>query len=60
MFASLVLLVAAVVFAVWAALADAGHIDVGVWPQLLALAVACLAAAFAVEHFVGWRTGRRQ
>lgn len=43
---SLVLLLVAVVLAVWSALADAGHIDIGVPFQLLALAVACFAAAF--------------
>lgn len=42
---SLLLLVAAVVFAGWAALVDAGHVDVGAYAQLLALAVACLAAS---------------
>ncbi len=46
----LVLLVAAVVFAVWAALVDAGHVDTGTWPQLLALSVACFAASFIPAH----------
>jgi hypothetical protein len=57
--ATLLLLLAAVVLAVWAALADAGHIDVGVWPQLLALSVACFAAAFLFEHFGPWWKGRK-
>lgn len=43
---SLALLIAAVVLALWAAVADAGHIDVGVPMQLLAIALACFAAAF--------------
>lgn len=43
---SLLLLLAAVVLGVWAALADAGHITLGVPVQLLALAVSCGFAAF--------------
>jgi hypothetical protein len=43
---SLLLLIAAVVLGVWAALADAGVVNVGAPPQLLALAVACGFAAF--------------
>lgn len=43
---SLILLIAAVVFAVWAALADAGHVTIGVPVQLLAVGIACGFAAF--------------
>lgn len=43
---SLVLLIASAVLAVWACLVDAGHVDVGTYAQLLALALACLAASF--------------
>lgn len=42
---AVLLLLASVVFAVWAALADAGIIDVGAAFQLLALGLACLAAS---------------
>lgn len=38
---TLILLAAAIVFAVWAALVDAGHIDVGSAFQLLAVSLAC-------------------
>lgn len=43
---SLLLLLAAIVCAVWAALVDAGHIDVGAYGQLLAIALALFAASF--------------
>lgn len=49
---SIILLLAAVVLAVAAALVDAGVITRGVPLQLLAVAVACLAAAF----LPWWRT----
>lgn len=47
---SLVLLVAAVVFAVWAALIDAGHADIGAAFQCLALSLACGFAALVVQR----------
>lgn len=43
---SLLFLLAAIVLAAWAALADAGTVTRGVPMQLLACAVACFAAAF--------------
>jgi hypothetical protein len=57
--AAILLFLAAVVLAVWSALVDAGHVDVGSAFQLLALSVACFAAAFLLEHFSPWWQGRR-
>lgn len=47
------LFVAAMVLAVWAALVDAGHVNVGAAFQLLAAAIACIAAAGAVAAVPG-------
>ncbi len=43
---SICLLIAAIVFACWAALIDAGHADIGTYAQVLALAVALFAGSF--------------